>query len=484
MKLKHTYKYLLSVLCLIVIGLMIVRFVPSGSSEDTAISSEIAKIQDFDIIVNTVGALDAERSFMISSSIRGDKGKIIYLIDDGARVEKGTVLIKLDPTPFEEEVRRLKEEVIGLESAVESAQQISEWEKNQMEREIRAAEYNLKIARIDLKKQIEGDGPLQLSQYKEDMDKVKEEYERHLAYISDLESLSQKGYANPTEIAMAKRKSAEMKEKYEAAKKKNDSYTKHVFPSLVETANAKAEKAEIEFEQIRKGSVFKIAKAIAMLNETNAKLKSTKDALNQAQNELNKTAITAPFSGIAVLYETFMDGQKRKPRVGDRVFQNQPLLYLPEISSMIVKTQVREVDLHKIVLGQKCTVKVDAYPDIAFDGEVTFLGILASGKFEGTGGEKYFQLTISLKGENLKLRPGMTARVSILTDRVQQRLAVPVQAIFDEGGKKYCYKAQGNKFRKVQISAGRQNEDIAEIISGIEKGDRISLIKPSLKDMS
>ena len=482
MKIKKILKYILFSVLLTATGFTLMRFGKSGSAEDMSIPSEIAAIRDFDIMVNTIGTLDAERSFMISSSVRGDKGRIIYLIDDGAKVENAAVLIKLDPTPFEEEARRLKEEVIGLEAALESAQQILEWEKNQMEREIRAAEFNLKISRIDLKKLIEGDGPLQLSQYKEEMEKVKEDYERHLAYIADLETLSKKGYSNPTEITMAKKKASELKEKYGAAMKKFSSYKEHVYPSSEQTAKAKVEKSEIELDQIRKGSVFKIAKAVSVLNETKSRLQHAKDSLTQAQNELNKTTIKAPFAGIVVLNETFMDGQKRKPRTGDRVLQNQPLLYLPDISSMIVKTQVREIDLHKISIGQKCAIRTDAYPDTMFDGEITFLGILASGRVEGMGGEKYFQLTVSLKGENSKLRPGMTARISVLADQVKNCLTIPIQAVFDEGGKKYCYKAAGSRFKKIQISVSRQNEDMAEIVSGIEKGDRISLVMPPLKD--
>ncbi len=98
------------------------------------------------------------------------------------------------------------------------------------------------------------------------------------------------------------------------------------------------------------------------------------------------------------------------------------------------------------------------------------------------GGEKYFQLTVSLKGENSKLRPGMTARISVLADQVKNSLTIPVQAVFDEGGRKYCYKANGSRFKKIQISVNRQNEDMAEIVSGIEKGDRISLVMPPLKN--
>jgi len=526
------------------------RFVsPDAFIENRDFPTAEASLRSFDIMVNTVGVLDAARSHILSSAIKGDKGKIIYLIDDGTRVNEGDILVKLDSAPFEEEVQRLKGEVTGLEAAVDAVKQVSEWEKSQAEREIRTAEFNLKIARLELKKLVEGDGPLQSAQFKEETEKAEEEYNRYLSYISDLENLSKRGSnysvkenasapdnnselkeeysaerkrdssyvvlrplqlsdfkeetekpeekydrhisyrsdsensgetgsGNAVEIASARRKASELKERYESAKKKYVSYEKHVFPSLEETAKAKVEKAEMELEQTKKASVFKIAKAVSNLKETKGKLQAAENLLKQAQAELDKTSIHAPFPGIAVLYETFHDGQKRKPRLGDRVLQNQPLLYLPDISSMIVKTQVREIDLHKIVIGQKCSVKADAYPDMLFQGEVSLVGILASGRFESGAGEKYFQLTVSLKGGDARLRPGMTARVSVLTDQVVNALSVPIQTVFDEGGGKYCYKFAGKKFEKVSISPGRQNEDMVEILAGLQEGEKISMVRP------
>ena len=150
---------------------------------------------------------------------------------------------------------------------------------------------------------------------------------------------------------------------------------------------------------------------------------------------------------------------------------------------MIVETRVREVDLHKIALNQTCSIRIDACPDILFEGKVTFIGVLASRRFERGSDEKYFQMTLSLKGDDSRLRPGMTARVSILTDNVKNALSAPVQAIFDEGGRKYCYVYTGHSFRKAEVSLGKQNEDMAEIVSGLKKGDKVSLVKPPQEEI-
>jgi HlyD family secretion protein len=147
---------------------------------------------------------------------------------------------------------------------------------------------------------------------------------------------------------------------------------------------------------------------------------------------------------------------------------------------MIVKTQIREIDLHKIAIGQPCSVHVDAYPDTLFPGEVTTIGMLATERFEGGIGEKYFQLTVTLTQEDRRLRPGMTARVTIEAGNAANILFLPVQAIFNNGSKTFCYLAENHeRFWKKKVVTGRQNEDLVEIVSGLQEGDRVSLLRPA-----
>jgi HlyD family secretion protein len=472
-------KYIIPLACIGLIGLVIATIVSSNHSERYPKLITVTP-ESFDITVNTVGVLDAARSHMVSSTIRGDRGKIIYLIGDGTRVNKDDVLAKLDTAPFEEEVRRLESEVQSLEAAVAANKQMFEWEKNQMEREIQTAQYNLKVAELDLKRLQQGEGPLKLTGFKSEMTKAQKDYKRYLAYISDLEELSQKGFDNPREITSAREKYAELKEKHETAEKNYSCYKEHVFPSLIKAGEAKVKQTEIELGQLKKGGIFKVAKAKSGYDEVFGKLQTAQRLLATARNDLEKTVIRAPSSGIAIHYEAYREGSKRKPREGDRVIQNQPLLYLPDISAMIVKTQVREIDLHKLVKNQECKVQVDAYPDSMLEGQVAFIGALASENFRLGRGEKYFELTIALKDKDERLRPGMTARVSILSDSINEQLTIPVQAVFEEAGTKLCYKYLEKRFKKVGITIGRQNEDLVVVLSGLSAGDQVSLIKPDM----
>ncbi|RPH48467.1 MAG: efflux RND transporter periplasmic adaptor subunit [Desulfobacteraceae bacterium] len=407
-----------------------VHLVMSGHT-DSDLQITFVKPMNFDITVNTIGTLDAERSHVVSSTIKGDKGKIVYIIDEGTFVKNGEVLIKFDSAHFEAEMLRLDGEMRSREATVEARKQLLEWEKSQAEGAINTAEFDVKDA--------------------------KQEYNRYVSYIGDMEELGRKGLHYPNEIFQAKKKAEQL--------------------------FAKQQRHETLFEQIKKESVFKIAAAMAELSKAKNEIETTKIALDDIREELKKAVVHAPFPGIVVHYETHRDNQKRKPRVGDSVWQNQPLLYLPDISSMIVKTLVREVDLHKITKGQKASIQVDAYPKMIFTGQVTSIGVLASDGGEAGKGEKYFQVVVAIHGDNPNLRPGMTSRVILHTDAARNVLSVPVQAVFSEGANKYCYVGKGQSIKKVKVEIGRQNEDYAEIVVGLKNGDMVSLTKPAADEV-
>ncbi len=451
---------------------------PRNSNGDQPIEVAIAQPKSFDIQVATIGVLDAARAHMLSSDIRGDYSKIIFIINDGTHVKKGDLLVKIDQTPFEDRVEELTAEVAALESAYKAKEQMLEWEKNQVEKNLSNARYNQTLAKLEYKRLIEGDGPLQVNQYKTEVARAKEEVDKYVSYHHELEQLKDEGYSNPSELSTALKRKDEYKEKYETAQKALESYQDHVYPSLKQAALAKMKKTEADILQAANDGVINIAKATATLEEAKGALNSRRAALKQARNELKKVELRAPFDGIAILYETFRDGEKRKPRVGDRIIRNQPILYLPDISTMIVKTDIREVDLHKISLDQTAQVQVDAYPDARLQGKVGFIGALAAEVRGGGTGGKFFQCMVNILTRDLRLRPGMTSRVTILSGQVKDALCVPVSALFIEDGGCFCYRAERGGFERITVKTGRQNLDYVEIVSGLDPDDRVALTRP------
>ncbi len=452
-----------------------------GNSHDI-LTAEVIRT-DMMVEVRTVGELDAADSVVLSSSVRGDRGKIIELVEDGKQVDAGEVLVRLDPSGFEEEVLRLRSRVIELDTMVNAQEQLLHWEKNQVEREINRAESDLNIARLELRRLEKGEGPRELARLKAETRKAKEDYEQKKGYLDSLAKLVKKGFSNPTEQAQIKKLIEDSSQAYNMISMQLSSYRDHLLPVQIEKAKAAIKAAEVALEQTKKGGGYKIGQAMAALERSEQELESARQSLESAVKELDATVIRAPSPGMVVLAEQMRGNTYRKPRVGDQVWQNQPLVYLPDVSRMIVNTQVREVDLHKIDIGKPVLTRVDAYPELLLTGRVASIGVMAGQGAEGRQRGKHFRVTIILDQSDPKLRPGMTSRLSIICDEVSGVLAVPSFALFREGEKIFTYVALRNGFEKREVLPGAQNEDFVEIRAGLIKGEQIALSKPERSDV-
>ncbi len=465
-----------AVLILLVIGY--VQFaLPDKNHRKTPSLSKVI-LRDIGVEVQTVGTLEASNAHMISSQIKGTGARIIYLAPDGSFVDKDEVLVRFDPKPYEDAAAELSSQLEMLEAAVNAAKQLVEWEKNEARQRLVTAEHKHTIAKLDLTRIAEGEGPLKLAQYRDELDKADQELKHYRAYEHDLQQLEQEGVTSSIELARIHEDLELLKSRYQSAKRQFDSYQKYVLPVMVEGAREKVKNSELLIQQMRQSSVHKIANAQAKLQQAEKKLKGVRLALSKARDELKKTVITAPFNGLIIHYETFRNSELRVPREGDTAIIHQPIMYFPDISSFVVKSSVREIDLHRLRVKQKATITVDAYPGETYEGELAFIGSLAKKRTRSASEEKYFQVVFSLKSADERLRPGMSARVVIHVSEPEELPSVPVQCVFTDRNGEFCYLWNGSIYERRYIVSGRYNEDYIEIKEGLKLDDSVSLVEP------
>ena len=234
------------------------------------------KKRDFSIDLHIIGVLDAAKSHMISSGIEGANGKIIYLIDDGEKVEEGAVLVRFDRALFEKEVAELESLVKSYGAAVKAAEQVVAFERNQVKREVVSAKYGKSVAALELRRLQEGDGPLKLSVLSEEQQKVEIELKRYQSFLLELESFQEKGFENPSEVSSTKEKVAAYTRELASVNKRYKTYEKHVLPALVESARAKVQNAALVLQQTEQGGKYKVAKVNATLLQVKGILQTKK----------------------------------------------------------------------------------------------------------------------------------------------------------------------------------------------------------------
>lgn len=433
---------------------------------------------DLEIFVKVNGRLEAARTTSISPNLPGDKGKIVWIIEDGVLVQPGDLLVRFDATHFEEEVRQLQANLETQQSVSRSYAQAASWEESQAEREIRSLEFEAQVAAMDHEQLKNGDGPLEIAQRREELNEARRTFHEANGYAEDLALLVEKGLVEGVELLQAREERDAAALQLEVAEQKFNSYEKVVFPSKLKRSQANLERSRLALDEMKKAAGFRIGQARAKAEEARQLEAQYGKQLEKAARLLAETSITAPQQGLVVLVEKPFGGELRKPRVGDVAWQGQPILHLPDLSEMIVATQVREIDLHRVKPAQKVQVSVDAFPDLRLAGFIAHIGILAQRQLERKNMEKVFSLLITLEEHDPRLRPGMNVRAEIISDRKENTLLVPLSAIFGKGNESWCYVQENEKWQRRQVKVGLSGNLQAEILEGLAEGQMVALIDP------
>ena len=189
--------------------------------------------------------------------------------------------------------------------------------------------------------------------------------------------------------------------------------------------------------------------------------------------------VTSPSPGIAILEENWSTDQKIA--VDDQLWDGWPMISLPDLSVMKAEIPVNEVDIAKIDTSLDAYIRMDAFPDTSFHGVVTEVSTLARAKERGSS-VKVFDVVVTLDETDATLMPGMTVSCVIVVDRITDTLFIPLEALFKKNGKNIVYVKKGSGFESRQVEIGQENQDFVIITQGLEEGDSIALIDPSISE--
>lgn len=237
--------------------------------------------------------------------------------------------------------------------------------------------------------------------------------------------------------------------------------------------------ARLAYEEVRAAT----RSLQAAVDAARANVTRAEQEVSQQERKLEEGTVQAPRSGV-VVYATTGDAQNpRKITVGMTPFEGMELMYLPDPSSMRVDVEISEFDLAKIQVGSEVALRLDAYPEASFRGEVESIASLARQKISRITGKpigvKVFDVSIRVLDQDKRLRPGLTTTAEILVSENPHVLYVPVAAVFvDELDRTVVYVREGEEVREQVVELGGSTERVAIVHSGLEEGDELLLTPP------
>lgn len=182
--------------------------------------------------------------------------------------------------------------------------------------------------------------------------------------------------------------------------------------------------------------------------------------LKQANEDLENAEISSPRDGI-VLGVHVDDGHS--------VSAGQLLFEVSDPLRVKVKAKVDEMDIAQVETDQAARVTTQAYPDMSFDGRVTWIAPSA----ERDGNVAYFWVEVEIDNREALLRPGMSVDIDFIVESTDASVSIPLEAVRDRAGAQVVFVVENGLVREREVSTGASNGSRMEVTLGLKAGETV-----------
>jgi RND family efflux transporter MFP subunit len=253
----------------------------------------------------------------------------------------------------------------------------------------------------------------------------------------------------------------------------------------VETQRIQLERSGLAFDRIKdlfatklvSSEVFDNARIDHDLTKNSVdialnRLETAQNALQQVEDRLGKTIIRAPFD-CTILTRPVSVGQAVSGSSGFN--SGTEVFTVANLADMIITAHINQADVTRLKVGQPVDVSVEAVSGLKLAGQVDRIAPQATFR----NGVKGFSVRVILKNAEDKVRPGMTANLSIPMVSAGSVVAMPLGAVFSDQDERFAYvKRATGRFEQRSIRLGVSDYDYAEVATGLSVGEEVSLVVP------
>jgi HlyD family secretion protein len=423
------------------------QVVQKQTVDDEDLEKFVVERSTIEATVSATGSIAPEAEVTLTFELGGKVEEI--LVEKGQMVKAGDPLAKLETASLELQLAQAQATLALNEAKLQQAM------KKADVGDIAAAEAELASAQANYEKVKAGPTEDELIVAKADMEKAaiavqkaQAEYDQ-VAWVPGVSALPQSAALQQASID------------YERAKANYQKIAQSPTESELKSAWAQVVQAQTQLDKLRKNpEPEEVAIAQAQVDQAQAQLE-------EAQLELKKAVITAPFDGVVASLGA---------KVGEMVSSNTPMVVLVDISTFHIDVEIDEIDISQIAVGQEVLITLDALPDEEIAGHVEAIAPTASA--DSDGGVVSYVVTVAIEPTDALLRAGMSTNTTITTARNENALLVPNRyiQIDREDGKMYVERLEEDGLTsRVEIETGMRSEFDSEVVAGLEEGDTVVL---------
>ena len=445
----------------------------SGGSD---LSVYVVRPVDMSITVTEDGELKPKNSVQIKCEVEG-QSTILSVVEESTQVKKGDLLIELASDAIKERLQSEEIEQSKLESAFEAAEQDLKITLDENESTIRKCEIDRDVADLELQRYLKGDYQRSLMQAKIAIKQTEMDIVRKKDELEKKRALAEKGFVTATQLDQLVFELEKAEDQLQQNNLQLSILEEYELPKNEKQKRSQLEQAIEELERQKQRATSREKQTRAKVEEQRKILAMRRERVERLRTQYEKCKIYAPVDGV-VQYPTEHDmwrGGGNRVAAGEKVYESQTLLVLPDTSQMVVETRIHEADRHKVGEGLPCLVTVPAVPDHAFTGKISRIARFADTANRWLNPElKEHTTEILLDETDAPISPGDSAEIKILIEELSNVLAVPVQCVFSRGSADYVFvRRGGGDAEHVEVALGRTSERMVEIVGGLSEGDHV-----------
>lgn len=467
-------RYILILLPFLLIGLFIYFL---STSEKTVKYTDPIKVKrgNLTLFLHERGVLKAAKDIHIKSTIQSNRAKLIEIIPEGSKVQKGQIIARFDTKPFMDDLTKEQYKEQEAEVSLIKIKKEIKIHENKSIQSIKKLRKSIEIATLKLNNIKKGDGLNKLKEIKQSVTQEIRNVKLKKEELADYDSLLSKGFISQRERDKVANDLLSAREKLVSVKNKFQNYNQYVWPKEIKEQEIKLSELQEEIQDTQVQNKIILEQKKSQFLKAKALFAFIKKEIKKAKSNIKKCDITAPIDGVVLYQKIPKNGKQVKIEVGDSIWRNQAFINIPDTKNMIVQSKIREVDLSKVKLNQKVSIKLDAFSNKNYNGYISYIDSVA--KF-GSNNEniKFFNITIVIEQSDVMLRSGMSAEVTIPYKVFKNILKIPSNYVYEKDEKFFVIKKVKEIYKKIPIKIGVITPKYIEVSDGLHKADLI--VKP------
>jgi HlyD family secretion protein len=439
------------------------------------------------------GRLRAVKHHKISPELNG-RAKISWIVAQGAKVAKGDKLVEFEKKPFEEAITLQETALQTANRELTVAEESLKIEQSTGKSTLAGAETRLKEARDGLKKYRELEAPQQFKKIEADAVQTREKVLQAQQALSAQQAKADEQLFNDEEqkksiqaqIISAKDGLKSARKAVEGAVLQQKMWKAYDYPRMLDSKKEAVANAELELAKAEVGAKSQLLQRESAVEQIKDRIRRSTTELDDLKKELDKCIVMSPVDGIVLYGDPAQRGYYNRGdgdmeiKVGAEWYRGNTLITIPDLSAFEADIAIGEEYRGRIKPGSKASVTLEAVPGLILEGALKEIAGLARPRVpwdEST--PKVFDGIIALAAADPRMVSGMTARVEIIAETVENVIHTPIEAVFNVDGKPVCFVRQGSGYERRAVKPGRSNDDFVEITEGLAEGEQVYVFNPA-----